>query len=71
MSSTIARRSFYDVTLVAIVLQHLQGEGVGFYLAAPSLHLPSLAKVVESLVRYQEHQDLVFALELYSGLQND
>jgi len=64
MSSTIARRSFYDVTPVTIVLQHLQGEGVGFYLAVPSLHLSRLAKIVESLVRYQEHQDLVFAPEL-------
>ena len=64
MSSTIARRSFYDVTLAAIVLQHLQGEGVGFYLPVPSLHVPSLAKLVESLVRYQEYQYLVFAPKL-------
>jgi len=64
MSSTIARWSIYDVTPVAIVLQHLQGEGLGFYLPVPSLYLPRLAQVVESLVRYQEHQDLVFAPEL-------
>jgi hypothetical protein len=64
ISSTIARRSFYDATPVAIVLQHLQGEGIGFYLAVPSLHLPRLTKVVESLVRYQEYQYLVFAPKL-------
>jgi hypothetical protein len=64
MSSTIARRSFYDVTPAAIVLQQLQGEGVGFYLPVPSLHLPGLAQIVESLVRYQEHQNLVFAPKL-------
>src|SRR5215212_9176403 len=50
--------------LVAIVLQHLEGEGVGLYLAVSSFHLPHLTEVVESLVRYQEHQNLVFAPEL-------
>ncbi len=51
------------------MLQHLQGEGVGFYLAVPSLHLPRLAEVVEGLVRHQEHQDLVFAPELQGAVQ--
>lgn len=36
--------------LVAVPLQHLQGEGVGFYLAVASCHLPCLAEVVEGLV---------------------
>ena len=38
-----------------------QGEGVGLYLAVSSLNLLSLAKVVECLVRYQDHQHLVLA----------
>src|SRR5918997_3371994 len=53
-----------DARHVVIALQHLQGEGVGLYLAVPSFHLPRLAEVVEGLVRHQEHQHLVLAPEL-------
>jgi hypothetical protein len=64
VSSTTVCRWHDDVRPVAILLQHLQGKGVGFYLAVSSFHLPRLAKIVESLMRSQEHQYLVFAPEL-------
>jgi len=54
---------------LAVLLQPLQGEGVGFYLAVPSGHLPCLAQEVEGFVRHQEHQDLVFAPELQGAVQ--
>src|SRR5215212_11967724 len=54
---------------VTIPLQHLQGEGVGLYLAMSSLNLLSLAKVVECLVRYQEHQHLVLAPKVQGAIQ--
>src|ERR687894_3154351 len=54
---------------VAIPLQHLQREGVGLYLAVSSTHLPRLSKVVESLVRHQEHQHLVLGPELQGTVQ--
>src|SRR3712207_3656487 len=58
-----------DVQPVAVPLQHLQGEGVGLYLAVSSFHLPRLAEVVEGLVRYQEHQRLVLAPEFKGAVE--
>ena len=49
---------------LAVLLQYLQGEGVGFYLSVPSLHLLRLAKIVESLMHYQEYQHLLFTPKL-------
>ena len=49
---------------LAVLLQYLARECVGFYLAVPSLHLLRLAKIVESLMRHQEHQHLLFAPKL-------
>ena len=37
----------------AVQLQHLEGEGVGLYLAVSSFHLPRLAEVVEGLVGHK------------------
>jgi hypothetical protein len=53
-----------DARPATVLLQRLQGEGVGFYLAVPAIHLFGPAKIVKSLVCHQEHQNLVFALNL-------
>jgi hypothetical protein len=49
---------------VAVLLQYIEGEGVGLYFAVSSLHLLRLAKIVEGLVCDQEHQYLLFASKL-------
>ena len=40
---------------VTVLLQHLQGEGIGFYLPMPALYLLRPTKVVESFVCHQEY----------------
>jgi hypothetical protein len=54
ISPTTGYLCLVGVRPIAIVLQHLKGEGVGFYLAVPSLHPPRLAEVVKKrLVRHK------------------
>jgi hypothetical protein len=69
ISPTTGYLCLVGVRLIAIVLQHLKGEGVGFYLPVPSIHLPRLTEVVKRFVRHQEHQDLVFAPEFQGAVQ--
>ena len=60
---------YSGIGTAAVLLQYLQGERVGFYLAVSPLHLPRLAKVVESLVRHQETKtssSLLSSRERYS-----
>src|SRR5215212_447604 len=56
--------SYPGVRPVAVLLQYIEGEGVGLYFAVSSLHLLRLAKIVEGLVCDQEHQYLLFASKL-------
>jgi hypothetical protein len=67
--SILTAISKLGISPFAVMLQYLQDEGVGFYLAMPSRHLPGLAKVVEGLMRHQEHQNFVFVLELQGSVQ--
>src|SRR5215213_1477305 len=68
-SSTTACRWYGGLRPAAVPLQHLQGEGVGLYLAMSCPHLPRLAEIMEGLVRHQEHQDLVLGSELQGAVQ--
>jgi hypothetical protein len=61
--SPLTATSWPGIRFLAVLLQDPQGKGVGLYLAVSSFHLPRPAKLVEGLVRHQEHQYLVFAPE--------